>query len=549
MIVNRYNKLQRAMLSILIAVSFMAPLLLASCTPDKISVALVRIYANESMGTGFIMDKTGYAVTSYHVVAGSKTISVVMKSGEQYTGKLICRDEARDFAVIRLNGVSGELPALSAGDSDVVKQGEQVTIAGYQGDKSSPDLATGAVTALKKIDGISFLQLAPAATIGKYGYPVINRAGEVVGMVAWDNSDATIAGLAVSVNEVKDLDAAAVCTDCGDIAISDLSPKSVADTNAIITWQTNKPATGIVEYGPSGSYSSKTQIKAVPGRSHAVFMTGLKPKTAYQYRVISVDSCGNEAVSDGQNLTTAAAGPQSTALTIINVTVSEIASSGATVTWVTNKPSNTVISYGAAENAKTNTRSDSNYVYEHSIRFEGLTPEVRYYLDVQSVSEKGEVAQATAKSFKTASTAPLCCKLACKMPDYVFKDMNGKDFTQDDLAGKKVVMTFVKTTCSICMGQAVYLNDIYQTWPKGDIEFFCVANREKTDDIIEWMKKYGLTVPVYLDVDGELVNYCHLRTIPCTFCINEKGVIIYAREGPFGSKKEFEETLKSIKWK
>jgi S1-C subfamily serine protease/peroxiredoxin len=547
--VTRYTGLQRLVFCVLLSLSFVIPLSLTSCTPDKVSGTLVRIYANESMGTGFIMDKAGYAVTSYHVVAGSKSISVVTKSGEQYLGELVCRDAARDFAVVRLNGVNGELPALVTGDSDLLKEGDQVTIAGYQGDKSSPDLVNGAVAALKQVEGISFVQLPAAATIGKYGSPVINKAGEVVGVVTWDNGDATIAGLAVAVNEVKGLIGAAICTDCGDISISDLSPKSVADTNAIITWQTSKPATGIVEYGPSGSYSNKTAAKAGLGRSHAVVMTGLKPKTAYQYRVISVDSCGNEAVSEVQNLTTAVAGPQTASPTIINVTVTEISSSGATVTWVTNKPSNTVISYGTSEAAKTSTRSDSNNVLEHSIRFEGLTPEVRYYLDVQSVSEKGEVAQATAKSFKTASTSPICCKLACKMPDFVFKDFNDKDITQDDLAGKKICMTFTKTTCSICMGQAVYLNEIYQTWPKGDILFMCVANREKPQDIIDWAKKYGLTLPIYHDVEGELVNRCHLRTIPSTYCINEKGVIVYAREGPFGSKKEFEETLKSVKWK
>lgn len=545
----RQINVQSFVISILLAVSLIAPLLLASCfAPDKISGSLVRIYANESMGTGFIIDQAGYVVTSFHVVAGSKTVSVVMKSGEQFTGKLVCRNEARDFAVIRLDGVSGELPVVPVGDSDMLQKGEKVIIAGYQQDKSSPDLTGDTVAALEMADGINWLHISTAATAGRYGSPVINAAGEVAGMVTWDYGDATRAGLAVAVNEIKGLITAAVCADCGELTISGLVPESIADTSVIIAWQTSKPAAGIVEYGPSGSYSNKTSAKAGLSKSHAAVMTGLKPSASYQYRAIAVDSCGNETVSDGLNLTTAVAGPQTDSLTIINVVVSEISSSGATVTWVTNKPANSVIFYGTEETSKANTRTNSNNVYEHKIRFEGLTPEVRYYLDVESVSEKGEVTQGTAKPFKTASTSPICCRQACKLPDFVFKDMNGNDFTQDDLAGKKICMTFTKTSCSICMGQAVYLNDIYQSWPKGDILFFCVANREKPADIIEWMKKYGLTVPVYLDVEGELVNYCHLRTIPSTLCINEKGVIRYNREGPFGSKKEFEEALKNVQW-
>ena len=525
------------------------PLFSVSCAPpDKISPSLVRIFANDSMGTGFIIDKAGYAVTSYHVVAGSKSISVVLKTGEQYSGKLVCRVEAKDLAVIKLNGVSSELATLITGDSDALQTAEQVTVAGYQPDKASADLVTTAMAGLTKADGVSCLQLAGSATVGKYGAPVVNKLGEVVGMVKWDNGDATQAGLAIAINEIKDKFSEAVCGDCGDLAISGLAPQSVADVSAVITWQTSKPAAGTVEWGPAGSYDTKTAAKDGENRSHAVVITGLKPKTAYQYRVIAVDSCGNEAVSDGQNLTTAVAGPQSGKMSIINVTVSEVSSSGATVSWVTNRPSNSVIYYGTTEGSKAQTRTDSTNVYEHKIRFEGLTPETRYYVTVQSVTDKGEVAESTAKSFKAKPTAPLCCKLACRMQDFTFKDMNGNDFTQDEVAGKKVCMTFTKTMCSICTGQAVYINDLYETWPKGDIVFLCVANQEKPETIIEWTKKYGLTVPVYVDPEGTLVNTCHLRTIPSTLCINEKGVVVYSREGPFGSKKEYEETIKNVKW-
>lgn len=534
-----------AVLAALIA----APLLLASClAQDRVSGALVRVFASDRMGTGFVIDKSGYIATSYHVVEGSQAISIVLKSGEQYGGKLVCRDRARDLAVVRLDGVGVDLPALTPGDSSMVVEGEQVTVVGYQPGNTTPDKASSFVAGLKKVDGISCLQLNPEITTGRYGAPVINKAGEVIGIVMWDNDDATRAGLAVAINDAKGLLAAALCTDCGDLAISGVVPQSVADTSAIITWQTSKPADGAVEWGPTGSYSNKTTAGEGLSKSHAVVLEGLKPEMTYQYRVISADDCGNEVVAGAPDFTTVAAGLQSGALSIINVNVTEISSSGASVTWVTNKPADSVLFYGTDEASMTATRRDSNYVYDHKISFEGLSPEVRYYVRVESVTEKGETAQAAALPFKTRSTSPLCCKLSCKLPEFVFKDMEGNDFTQDDLAGRKVCMTFTKTTCSICMGQAVYLNDIYQSWPKGDILFMCIANREKPADINEWMKRYGLTVPVYNDVEGELVNFCHMRTIPSTLCVNEKGIICYSREGPFGSKKEFEEALKAVKW-
>lgn len=531
-----------------LALSGLVLLLVVACTPaGSITSALVRVYANDSMGTGIIIDKGGYIVSNCHLVEGTKSVSVVLQSGEQYEGSVVCRNEGKDFALISISGSGSHLSAALPGDSGAVQQGEQVSMAGYKQGNSFADIQSGTLTRIISEEGVNYLCMS-VNTEGMQGSPVFNQAGAVIGIVIEDAGDATRAGLALAINEIKDSLTDAMCNDCDKLSLSGLAVESVTDTSAVITWKTGKPAGGVVEYGPAGSFSNMTDIKAGLDTSHVIVIKALKSGSEYQYRAIAIDACGNEAKSGIQTLKTAESGPQSQYLTIINVTVTEISSSGVTVKWVTNKPANSVIFFGLTETDKNNTRTNSKYVYEHSMTFEGLQPEMQYYLDVQSVTEVAEVAEVKSVLFKTESTAPTCCKLACKLPDFKYIDMDGQDFTRDDVAGQKVVMTFVKTTCSICMGQAVYMDGIYQAWPKGDITFMAVANHEKQEDIVDWIKKYGLTVPVYHDVEGDFVNYCHLRTIPSTLCINARGIICYERIGPFGSKKEFEEALKSVNW-
>jgi len=77
-------------------------------------------------------------------------------------------------------------------------------------------------------------------------------------------------------------------------------------TQALISWQTNKPTTSLVEYGTNSTYGSVSALDNNLETSHSVTITGLSPEVLYHFRVKSKDSCDREAVSDDQTLTTTA---------------------------------------------------------------------------------------------------------------------------------------------------------------------------------------------------------------------------------------------------
>jgi hypothetical protein len=94
------------------------------------------------------------------------------------------------------------------------------------------------------------------------------------------------------------------------------------------------------------------------------------------------------------------------------------------------------------------------------------------------------------------------------------------------------------------MQQALFLNDFYKNHPGSDIKMLLVASNEKMSEVTKWVKKYDLTVPVYLDVNGDLVNTCKLRTIPSWLILDSGSIIKYYKSGGFGSKPEMEGALK-----
>ena len=65
-----------------------------------------------SLGSGFIIDPSGYVVTNYHVVADADEILITLRGGKSYSGTLIGADEKTDLALLKVD-VSSPLPFVS----------------------------------------------------------------------------------------------------------------------------------------------------------------------------------------------------------------------------------------------------------------------------------------------------------------------------------------------------------------------------------------------------------------------------------------------------
>lgn len=136
-----------------------------------------------NIGSGAIISSDGYIVTNYHVVEGATQILVRLQDRREFNAKLIGSDPGTDLALLKVDAEG--LPFLTFGDSNQVKVGEWVLAIGSPfGFENS--VTVGVVSATGRSLGseryVPFIQTDAAINPGNSGGPLLNTAGDMVGI-------------------------------------------------------------------------------------------------------------------------------------------------------------------------------------------------------------------------------------------------------------------------------------------------------------------------------------------------------------------------------
>ncbi|MCX5894896.1 MAG: DegQ family serine endoprotease [Proteobacteria bacterium] len=144
-----------------------------------------RDFKQQSLGSGFIIDKEGYILTNNHVVAGADEIKVKLSSEKVYDAKIVGRDEKTDIALIKVTKTPGDLPYATLGDSDALEVGDWVMAIGNPFGLQET-VTVGVVSAKWRKIGAGpyddFIQTDASINPGNSGGPLFNVQGEVVGI-------------------------------------------------------------------------------------------------------------------------------------------------------------------------------------------------------------------------------------------------------------------------------------------------------------------------------------------------------------------------------
>ena len=170
-------------------------------------------------GSGFIMSKEGLILTNRHVVANEDAdYTVLLHDGSEFPAEVVSRDALNDIAVIRLKPDAGKkLPALKPvtfGESGKLKIGQSVIAIGNALAEFQNSATQGIVSAIGRqivaSDGMGrgenlsgLIHTDAAINPGNSGGPLINLAGEVVGINTAIASGATGIGFAIPIDDVK----------------------------------------------------------------------------------------------------------------------------------------------------------------------------------------------------------------------------------------------------------------------------------------------------------------------------------------------------------
>jgi Do/DeqQ family serine protease len=141
--------------------------------------------SRSALGSGVLVDKSGFVVTNYHVIRDADEVKVATSDGREFESKVLLKDETIDLAVLKLEG-DGEFPVIEIGDSDALLVGDLVLAIGNPFGVGQTT-TSGIVSALARSHiGVSdfgfFIQTDAAINPGNSGGALINMTGQLVGI-------------------------------------------------------------------------------------------------------------------------------------------------------------------------------------------------------------------------------------------------------------------------------------------------------------------------------------------------------------------------------
>jgi serine protease Do len=165
-------------------------------------------------GTGFFITNQGYILTNNHVVEGTKEVNIILSDGTEQKATIVGTDIYSDIAVLKTDG---NVPAVAKlGNSDVLQPGESVIAIGSPLGNFKNTVTVGVVSATgRSIDNgngyqiENLIQTDAAINHGNSGGPLVNLAGEVVGintLVVRNTNSGDVAeglGFAIPVNTAQ----------------------------------------------------------------------------------------------------------------------------------------------------------------------------------------------------------------------------------------------------------------------------------------------------------------------------------------------------------
>ena len=171
-----------------------------------------RRVVGEGVGTAFVYDPNGLIITNNHVIDEASEIHVIFGRKREVKATVVGRDPRTDIAVLRVE--EKNLPYLPLGDSDALRVGDWVVAIGNPfalshtvsaGILSAKGRTLADVKGLDESGYYDFLQTDASINPGNSGGPLLDMAGNVVGINTAIRAQANSIGFAIPINMVKEL--------------------------------------------------------------------------------------------------------------------------------------------------------------------------------------------------------------------------------------------------------------------------------------------------------------------------------------------------------
>jgi cytochrome c biogenesis protein CcmG/thiol:disulfide interchange protein DsbE len=131
-----------------------------------------------------------------------------------------------------------------------------------------------------------------------------------------------------------------------------------------------------------------------------------------------------------------------------------------------------------------------------------------------------------------------------RAPEFTLTTFDGATYTNENLAGKVVVLNFWASWCKPCEQEADELEAAWRYYqPRGDVVFLGVAWTDTDQKSLEYMQKFGITYPNGPDLGTRLAQRYRITGVPETYIIDQNGVLASVKLSPYSSIQEIKAAI------
>lgn len=130
-------------------------------------------------------------------------------------------------------------------------------------------------------------------------------------------------------------------------------------------------------------------------------------------------------------------------------------------------------------------------------------------------------------------------------PNFVLTDLEGNKHRLSDYKGQGVFLNFWGTWCKPCEKEMPFINNQYLKFKDKGVQVLAVNISESNVAVSSFSEKYGLTFPILLDKDSQVMSTYGVGQLPATFLVDKNGKIVKYHTGQLTEEtiKQFMESI------
>lgn len=143
----------------------------------------VTITSKDTFGSGFIISSNGYLITNYHVVSDPKNLKVILNDNSEYDAEVVRASKVYDLALLKIDA-EGLVPYKISDSKDIKVASNVYAIGTPTAEDLSQTISRGIISGVRELGDSKLIQTDASVNSGNSGGPIINKDGEVIGVVS-----------------------------------------------------------------------------------------------------------------------------------------------------------------------------------------------------------------------------------------------------------------------------------------------------------------------------------------------------------------------------